>query len=699
MRRFSLRLLTLVTIMFLLINCQKEEDFTEELLVSETSEQQFKQKITFNELQNKLTRYASEEYNYVPLLFEKNISALANGSIQSTANNAEFLSELDESFVFGLDTDNIVMFTDDHVTTYTLRAITSQDDGTSFTNVIFIEHEGILDEGLIRYIPNIDYIPENIFEGTIELLNNSGGVITQYNTNGVIQSNNTSVANTNTTSLIDIAVTTSVEVSCTFTASPAYARCSVGGDANGHEPQEQSNGSFCSGSQQVGWSYDITCYDVWAGGGGGGSTGSGGNNNNDNGGGSGGIGDGLGGGGGLGGGDGGGGIDLPTDPVGNNELSDLQALHQLIILSPTQYSDLFRDPELTEQLLGQLIADGDTPEARTEIRMRIDVEKAQGEWNENNTGVYRNRAGLSYTATYNPSAGGTMYRLDNDLVLYVATSKRVINKWQAGTIASSEPATDGYTYIYSYDTNRWYEYRLPPANNPKTDLTFLFDAFWTGVKFVGRYGLPLEDAIILIDGNDFDGVEQNRATTAGLIIVGFVPGGKFVKPITRVVRGTQAWKVIAKTGSKTVSLSFKVVNGVVTFGNRSKLREIIATTALEEAHHIIPWAKRNHKVVQEAAYEGFHMNSKANGKALQKFSSLTGEGLHGNHPAYDKFIQKRLDDFQIEKGVNLNPENSSQFINESLLPELDILINEAKNSGMNLNTYFRDVINPANGIN
>ena len=156
------------------------------------------------------------------------------------------------------------------------------------------------------------------------------------------------------------------------------------------------------------------------------------------------------------------------------------------------------------------------------------------------------------------------------------------------------------------------------------------------------------------------------------MIVGFIPRGKIMKPIS------------------------KIVNGFVDFGNRGKLANIINTTIGEEAHHMIPWNKLGDDVVQEAAYAGFHMNAEINGKALQKYSALIGEGLHGNHPAYDKFVQKRMNDFMDD---TINPENTRKFLEEVLIPELNSLIDDAIDSGMNLNTYFRDVINPLNGIN
>lgn len=65
------------------------------------------------------------------------------------------------------------------------------------------------------------------------------------------------------------------------------------------------------------------------------------------------------------------------------------------------------------------------------------------------------------------------------------------------------------------------------------------------------------------------------------------------------------------------------------------------------------------------------MNAAVNGKALQKYTALTGDGLHGNHPAYDKFVQKRLDDF-TDQG-SYTAEEAKNFLENSLIPELNDL--------------------------
>jgi len=81
------------------------------------------------------------------------------------------------------------------------------------------------------------------------------------------------------------------------------------------------------------------------------------------------------------------------------------------------------------------------------------------------------------------------------------------------------------------------------------------------------------------------------------------------------------------------------------------------------------------------------MSNPLNGRALKKFSSLTPDGVHGFHPQYNDYVNKRLQDF-IDLGP-FEPEDAKEFLEEILIPELNSLINDAINSGIRLNEFFR----------
>lgn len=210
------------------------------------------------------------------------------------------------------------------------------------------------------------------------------------------------------------------------------------------------------------------------------------------------------------------------------------------------------------------------------------------------------------------------------------------------------------------------------------------------MKGVGRYALPFEDVIILIDGKDFDGNQVSQVEAGVWLIIGVVPGTKLLKPVAKITKG--GLKIAAKmvkVGNKTIKLTYKTVNGVIEFGGRNRFREIVGAKSGEEAHHIIPWKWRTNPVIQHAAKWGFHMNDKINGVALKKFFQGVG-GIHGNHPKYNDYVLKRLRQWE-DKNPGYNGKKAIDFLEKELLPELLDLIEQAKKSGLNLNEFFRNL--------
>jgi len=246
-----------------------------------------------------------------------------------------------------------------------------------------------------------------------------------------------------------------------------------------------------------------------------------------------------------------------ASPTTNPEPSDAEVLAKSIAgrlnLADIERTWLLKQSELFIMSLDETLISNSIG-AENIVRMRIkaeildDTDPSTPQWNYSSTGIYKNRDALKYKATY-VNNGESMFFLENGLVLFSAVSDKKINNDE--TQWTSELNADGYHYIYSYLMEKWYEYKIPPANYADADIDFLLKAFWTGVKTTARYATPIEDIIILIDGEDFDGVKQSQVQTAGFMILGFIPGGKIVKPIVKVAKGTQVWKVIIKVGNKT----------------------------------------------------------------------------------------------------------------------------------------------------
>ncbi|MCB9277630.1 MAG: hypothetical protein H6562_01830 [Lewinellaceae bacterium] len=108
---------------------------------------------------------------------------------------------------------------------------------------------------------------------------------------------------------------------------------------------------------------------------------------------------------------------------------------------------------------------------------------------------------------------------------------------------------------------------------------------------------------------------------------------------------------IVKYQNKLHNLTFAVKNSVITFGQRSKLRKVLNIVDNNlEAHHVIPWNKKEHPLVQIAAKGKqadypWHMNHPNTGLPVTKYRTGTNpDGVHANHPQYDNYIGGRLDD-------------------------------------------------------
>lgn len=321
---------------------------------------------------------------------------------------------------------------------------------------------------------------------------------------------------------------------------------------------------------------------------------------------------------------------------------------------------------------------------------------------------------LAYRSNNNPSpwqsANGKIR--NNDLLSYNAVREwiidgNIINEFRLdngdhvalGNYLICEGCTESEDRLYylDKDSNTWFQFAPKPSTYTASDLDFIFDTFWDGAKLVGRYVIPLEDFIVLIDGVNLDGQSANRYFAGAMLVVGVIPGsklGKAVKPITGIIRaGVESWGVLVKVGDETLTLAYRLAGNTIVFvGGSGKLATLIIKKAGEEAHHIIPWVLRSNDVVQAAARAGFHMSKPLNGKALKKFSSLTPDGIHAKHPQYTEYVQRQIDEFIASK-PNYTPQQAADFLEKVLIPDLDRLIELAKGSGLRLNEYFRNLLN------
>jgi hypothetical protein len=139
------------------------------------------------------------------------------------------------------------------------------------------------------------------------------------------------------------------------------------------------------------------------------------------------------------------------------------------------------------------------------------------------------------------------------------------------------------------------------------------------IPVVGEIADLTNGVLYLIEG---DGVNATLSFAAAAPIVGWgATTGKYVFKLTATTLGTKArltWKVLS--------------DGAIYFGSTgSKLRKVLGITdSALHAHHLMPWATRNHDVIQKAAKSGnaFHINEVLNGIERPSSLHLTG---HNNY--------------------------------------------------------------------
>ena len=191
-------------------------------------------------------------------------------------------------------------------------------------------------------------------------------------------------------------------------------------------------------------------------------------------------------------------------------------------------------------------------------------------------------------------------------------------------------------------------------------------------------------AIYYLEGDTENATWSFAATIP--VVGSYATLGKYGKKLLQVHK-----VVTSAKGYKMTLLLKKNADKLWEFGSRVKLGTVIGRIKGYEAHHIIPWELRYNDVIQKAADKGFHMNDAINGINLKKYVKAAKDGLHGNHPAYNTWVENQLKDFAKKYGSNLTPEAAKNYLENELIPTLKKHIEkvEASGGGENLNEYFK----------
>jgi hypothetical protein len=171
-----------------------------------------------------------------------------------------------------------------------------------------------------------------------------------------------------------------------------------------------------------------------------------------------------------------------------------------------------------------------------------------------------------------------------------------------------------------------------------------------------------------------DGVNATLSYASTIPVVGwFTTGAKM------------AIKTVNITATTVTTLKwYKTAGGLISFGNSGQLRKILNLLPGNplQAHHLMPWALKNHNVIQKAAKSGnvFHMNQALNGIAVAAWRNQP------NHTAYNNLIYTKLQDFN-----SLYPSATAQECYEFLTDLIQQIRTWVIN---NPNSHLNDLVLP-----
>ncbi len=182
------------------------------------------------------------------------------------------------------------------------------------------------------------------------------------------------------------------------------------------------------------------------------------------------------------------------------------------------------------------------------------------------------------------------------------------------------------------------------------------------IPVIGEIADLANGGIYILQG---DGVNATLSLYASIPIAGWVATPvKYAKKL-----------IVAVDGSKRTLKWIKEANGIIKFGDRGLLRKVLGLAKGDSrvAHHLIPWEKNNHELVQMAASGGsnsFHLNSQLNGIPLSSIQHS------GSHQAYSNLVQQKMDIIRqnlISNG-NFNPQTAmaelTNLINNVIRPAI-----------------------------
>jgi hypothetical protein len=350
-----------------------------------------------------------------------------------------------------------------------------------------------------------------------------------------------------------------------------------------------------------------------------------------------------------------------------------------------------------------------------------------------NNGKINNRDDQKYTHYGTDGVYGYYKMEDGSTVISSPTELSLNSNGKLVAYFTSETSNDHYWYIKPEGNTLWSNYLIKTNYTNlahELEITAKLSLLALG-KAIGTYVLPIEDTKIIITGTDFDGEQVSRLQTAGFMIVGIVPGGKLLEPLSK--GSGQVWKVVIKNGdnvfTRTVrELTEETIQHFDNYveGATNLLQEALRKGDILDDEIIIELGqeiadlsnKKGRKLTWEEVKALFKRRQDFNKKAsnIYEFNEVTlknGKRLDSYIPGqeiisrkattltnikpetFKSYLQELINKYP--KGAEINaPKFGNEFLNKTLDGDYFLEIPSSNQSFFENSTIFQQVLNQFN---
>ncbi|UUC47349.1 AHH domain-containing protein [Flavobacterium cerinum] len=168
---------------------------------------------------------------------------------------------------------------------------------------------------------------------------------------------------------------------------------------------------------------------------------------------------------------------------------------------------------------------------------------------------------------------------------------------------------------------------------------------------------------------------------------------KTLKSAIKVINKSGVEKLVLTAAQRGILYGYKRIGASRLLGVALHAKGLVKKVG-EQAHHLIPvnMIKKNAYIGNLVA-NGWDINKALNGKWLaSKAEEGWAKGFHGNAPAYDQWIEDKINKYVKKNGSK----GLESYIEGKLIPQADKLLDKMyetyKKTGKNMNDQFKELL-------